>query len=60
MFLTDTLNKEKNIISIQRGKLFFNRFRIMEYLPDALPEDLQNNITRWTSEILEKLEKDEI
>lgn len=60
IFLTDTLNENKNFVSIQRGKLFFNRFRIMEYLPNDLPENLHRNIKTWTNEVVKKLKNDEI
>ncbi|WP_319590695.1 hypothetical protein [uncultured Draconibacterium sp.] len=47
VFICDTLNIEKNFVSDQRGLLLFNRFRIMEYLPENLDEELVLNIRRW-------------
>lgn len=57
VFLTDTLNKQRNYITEQRGKLFFNRFRIMEYLPKTLPENIKDEIKTWTDHALEILQK---
>lgn len=47
IFLADTLNYEKNFVSDQRGRLFFNRFRIMEHLPSKLDDAIMNDIRVW-------------
>lgn len=53
VFICDTLNLERNYVTDQRGLLIFNRFRIMEYLPDNLPEDIIQKIRRWLSGAIE-------
>lgn len=53
IFISDTLNRAKNFKSDQRGFLFFNRFRIMEYLPESLPSGLQDEINEWTRNAIE-------
>jgi len=47
VFICDTLNIHRNFTSDQRGKLVFNRFRIMEYLPEQIPADLLQDIRQW-------------
>jgi len=47
VFICDTLNFERNFITDQRGLLVFNRFRIMEYLPDVIPDELISKIRNW-------------
>jgi hypothetical protein len=47
VFLSDTLNYQKNFITDQRGKLVFNRFRIMEYLPENIDTRLISDIKTW-------------
>jgi hypothetical protein len=55
VFICDTLNIEKNFVSDQRGLLIFNRFRIMEYLPENLEEELINEIRNWLNGALENV-----
>lgn len=55
VFICDTLNIEKNFVSDQRGILMFNRFRIMEYLPEELPQELLDKIRTWLSDALTKV-----
>lgn len=55
IFLADTMIRNFNFISDQRGKLFFNRFRIIENLPSTLPEDLLSKIKKWTQEAISLL-----
>jgi hypothetical protein len=52
VFICDTLNVEKNFVTDQRGLLIFNRFRIMEYLPNEIPEELINKIRTWLTTAL--------
>lgn len=47
VFISDTLNIEKNFVTDQRGLLIFNRFRIMEYLPNNIPPELIERIRQW-------------
>lgn len=56
IFICDTLNYEQNFYTDQKGFLVFNRFRIMEYLPNEL-EDFQIlvDIQTWLSGALEIL-----
>ena len=49
VFICDTLNIEKNFVTDQRGILMFNRFRIMEYLPEAIPQNILARIQTWLS-----------
>lgn len=55
VFICDTLNIEKNFVSDQRGLLLFNRFRIMEYLPDELDEELLSDIRKWLEGALKEV-----
>lgn len=47
LFLSDTLNWGRNFITDQRGFLVFNRFRLMEYLPNRLSLNFENKIKAW-------------
>ena len=49
VFITDTMNEDFNFYSSQQGFLIFNRFRILEYLPDNLPEIIINDINNWVA-----------
>lgn len=53
VFICDTLNHQMNFVSGQRGYLFLNRFRIMEYLDSNLPTQIQEDITAWVDGALE-------
>ena len=55
IFISDTLNWEKNFYSIQKNYLFFNRFRIMEYLPADLDDRIITNIRKWLDNALKFL-----
>ena len=52
-FITDTLYYERNFITDQRGLLVFNRFRLMEYLPDDIGTELYDRILSWVDGALE-------
>jgi len=55
-FISDTLNEDKNIISDQRGKLFFNRNRIVEYTRyGSINKILLGEITKWVEGVLSSL-----
>ncbi|MEL7221422.1 MAG: hypothetical protein AAGJ93_08900, partial [Bacteroidota bacterium] len=56
VFLTDTLNEDFNFISDQRGFLVFNRFRIIEYSVDHLPEDILSDIKKWVNAAIERIQ----
>lgn len=58
VFITDTLNKDKNFVSDQDGYLFFNRFRILEYVNDDLDSIIFEQIEQWVAGALESLEDD--
>ena len=47
VFLTDTLHYDMNFYSDQHGFLIFNRFRIMEYLPETIEVSLHTKIKTW-------------
>lgn len=55
VFICDTLNVEKNFVTDQRGILMFNRFRIMEYLPDTIPHEILTRIQTWLSDAVTKV-----
>lgn len=55
VFICDTLNVEKNFVTDQRGILMFNRFRIMEYLPNTIPQELLTKIQTWLTHALTKV-----
>lgn len=55
VFICDTLNLERNFTSDQRGLLVFNRFRIMEHLPNEIPADILERIRAWLSNALESV-----
>ena len=57
IFLCDTLHYEQNFITDQRGFLIFNRFRIMEYLPDRLDAGLYRKVQQWLQGALNSLAK---
>lgn len=54
-FIADTLNDEFNRNSIRRSKLFFNRFRIMEYLPEEIDNKTLKEIKDWVQGALDFL-----
>ena len=47
VFIADTLDEQMNFDTVQKGYLFFNRFRIVEMLPDALDASLYEKIRVW-------------
>lgn len=47
VFLCDTLNENFNFISNQQGYLFFNRFRILEYINEDLEEEILADVEKW-------------
>lgn len=51
-FISDTLKSEKNLKGIKVDCLFFNRFRIMEYIPDEIDQDLEKDLRTWVDEAL--------
>lgn len=53
VFLTDTLREDLNLYSQQRNYLFLNRFRMMEYLPESIDEELENDIKKWVDGAIE-------
>lgn len=52
-FITDTLYFQMNFVSDQREMLVFNRFRLMEYLPEEIGDDLYSQIRSWVDGALE-------
>ena len=52
-FISDTLYHQFNDYSSSKGCLIFNRFRIMEYLPDEIDNELHDQIQSWVSGALE-------
>lgn len=57
VFICDTLNYERNFVTDQRGKLVFNRFRIMEFLPEEIDQNLVTDIKKWLSGAMKMLSK---
>lgn len=55
VFICDTLNLERNFVTDQRGKLVFNRFRIMEYLPKEIDAELIADIRAWLDAALKRI-----
>lgn len=47
VFICDTLNEESNFYTSQKGFLFFNRFRILEYTDETLDEKIKEDINTW-------------
>ena len=47
VFICDTMNEEFSFYTAQQNYLVFNRFRILQFLEDDLPEDLLEEITNW-------------
>ncbi|MGB4960813.1 MAG: hypothetical protein WBO36_15125 [Saprospiraceae bacterium] len=46
-FITDTLYRESNDYTNLKGLLVLNRFRLMEYLPDVIHDELYGQIQSW-------------
>jgi len=57
VFLTDTLYRNFNFDTSQRGYLCFNRFRIMEHLQKNVPENLKIEIKQWVQSAVVELAK---
>lgn len=52
-FISDTLYHQFNDYSNSKGCLIFNRFRLMEYLPDDIGTELYDRILSWVDGALE-------
>lgn len=52
IFIADIFNFELNFPELQRDYLFFSRFRIMQYLPEELDENLEGDIRTWVDAAL--------
>ncbi len=52
MFFVAASCREKWEELSRKGGLFFDRCRIMDYLPDSMDESLLNRIQRWFAEII--------
>ena len=55
VFICDTLNEDFNFYDVQVGFLFFNRFRILEYVSENLEDEIKQDITTWLGGALESL-----
>lgn len=55
IFICDTLNEDYNFHTAQKGFLFFNRFRILEYVKDNLNIEIQNKIQSWLNGALNSI-----
>lgn len=53
VFLTDTMNDQYNFYSAQKGFLIFNRFRIMEYAKDAIPQEISRKVKVWVDNAMQ-------
>lgn len=47
IFLADTLYEDMNLATDTKGFLFFNRFRIMEYLNPNIPDEVETSVQEW-------------
>lgn len=52
-FITDTLYRESNDYTNLKGLLVINRFRLMEYLPEEIDNELYDQIQSWVEGALE-------
>jgi len=50
LFLADTLFSNEDPFEHHQNTLTFNRFRIMEYIPEVLDDDLFDRISSWVQE----------
>lgn len=55
VFVCDTLHEDLNLYQTQFGYIFFNRFRIMEYINEDIPKDLLDKIKSWLAGAKEEL-----
>lgn len=55
VFICDTLHEEMNFYGTQLNYLVFNRFRILEYIEDDIPQELLANIRNWVAGALEDI-----
>ena len=60
-FISDTLYKNYNYNSDQRGKIFFNRNRLMEYCKEEiLDENLLTDIKKWVESVIKSLREENL
>lgn len=57
IFICDTLNEEFNFHTIQKGYLFFNRFRILEQIENNLNGEIYAKIQTWLDGAISKVLK---
>lgn len=55
LFICDTMNEENNFFSDQYGFIVFNRFRIMEYIPDDIDLNIIVRVRQWLEGALQKI-----
>lgn len=59
VFISDTLCEQFNFSTVQRGRLVFNRFRILEYIEDDLSPDIHHKIKSWLDGAISTIEVSE-
>lgn len=55
LFITDTMTEDSNFYLDQQGYIIFNRFRIMQFLPDELSKTILTKIQTWVNSALQKV-----
>jgi len=56
VFLTDTMHEDSNFYETQLGYIVFNRFRIIEYIEDDIPDVIVEKIKTWLEGAFKVLE----
>ena len=56
LFICDTMNEGNTFFDDQQGFIVFNRFRIMEYLPESLDNSIIIRVKKWLQGALQKID----